>query len=179
MHVGYLRVILLRVQAEDSSVYRLARTMFSRLPDLGPGWMPGAEDAVSAEMTTYFHVTPAGKKRHGCPLETRPARAFLFFQKALLSYTLPLRGLLVLLVGILSTLTHFSRLESTFSGALMHTGCLIFFFFFLFYSAESRLSKSPTLKLIKLRIISMPTETSLNVSQYNDLKAGPQRLALH
>lgn len=82
VHVGYLRVILLLVQAEDSSVYRLARTMFSRLPDLGPGWMPRAEDAVSAEMTTYFHVTPAGKKRHGCPLETRPARAFLFFPES-------------------------------------------------------------------------------------------------
>lgn len=84
----------------------------------------GAGDAVSAEMTPYFHVTPAGKKRQGCPLGMRPARTFLFFQKALVSYTLPLQGLLVLLVGVLSILTHSGRLESTFSGVLMHTGCI-------------------------------------------------------
>lgn len=123
-HVKYLWVIPVLVQVEDNSIYLLARIVFPRSLELGPGWLPWARDAVSAEMTTDFHVTPAGKKRHGCPLETRPARAFLFSQKALISYTLPVRGLLVLLVGILSTLTHFSRLESPFSGALMHTGCI-------------------------------------------------------
>lgn len=123
-HVRHIWVILVLVQVEDSSIYLLAGTTFPRRLVLGPGSLPRAGDAVSAEMTTYFHVTPAGKKRHGCPLRTRPARAFLFFQKALNSYTPPLRGLLVLLVGILSTLTHFGRLESTFSRALMHTGCL-------------------------------------------------------
>lgn len=116
--VRYLWVILVLVQVEDNSIYLLARTTLPRHLDLGPGLLPRAGDAVPAEMTTYFHVTPAGKKRHGCPLETRSARAFLFFQKALVSYTLPLRGLLVLLVGILSTLTHFGRLGSTFPGRL-------------------------------------------------------------
>lgn len=123
-HVRHVWVILLLVQVEDNSIYLLARTMFPRRLDLGPSSLPRAGDEVSPEMTICFHVTPAGKKRHGCPLEMRPARAFLFFQKALSSCTPPLRGLSVILVGILSTLTHFGRLESTFSRALVPTGCI-------------------------------------------------------
>lgn len=67
-------MIMVLAQLEDNSIYPLVRTVYPRHLELGTGLLGakmqeivGAGDAVSTETTSYFHVTPAGKKKAWLP----------------------------------------------------------------------------------------------------------------